>query len=59
MPQPSDVTSSDDDRSETLQPAEYDESAVRNHKQGNPEQKPSEWHEMKSSDGTFHRASVT
>ena len=55
IPQASDVTSSYDDRSETPQPTEYDESAVWNHKQGNLEQKPSEWHEMKSSDGSTAR----
>ena len=53
--QASDVTSSYDDRSEAPQPAEYDESAVWNDKQGNPEQTPSEWHEMKTSDGSTAR----
>ena len=52
IPHASDVTYSYDDRSATPQPTEYDESAVWNHKQGNPEQKPSEWHEMKTSDGS-------
>ena len=50
IPQASGVTYSHDDRSETPRPAEYDESAVWSHKQSNQEQKPSEWHEMKSPD---------
>ena len=49
IPQASDVTYSYDDRSETPQPTEYDESAVWNHKQSNLEQNLSEWHEMKTS----------
>ena len=52
IPQASGVTYSYDDRSETPRPAE---SAVWNYKQSNPEQKPSEWHEMKSSEDSTAR----